>query len=160
MKFFKLFIISLFLFSKPSFAKDCPKLVINEKIKYGSLVKNKFVERKNKTFKNAEIVVMPMIVQNFSYDKKTYNLKINADIKLSYKGREISTMYNIFGMDGKKLFIADKKVKKLRELVLAEFDIHLTIPSEIKGEITANIKIKDMNEKCRTGNFSTKLMIN
>lgn len=147
---FRFFITICFInvFFTTNVLAKCPNLTINKvSIRYGTESGKNFIQRKNNYFKAGETAIIMLPVQGFK--DKEYKIAVGGDLILSYQGRTINTLYDFLGVNGQKVFLGDKKIKKFKSLIQTQVRVPIVVPFGLKGEIKAQLEIKDINEPCR-----------
>lgn len=127
----------------------------NNSIQLGIEESNKFVKRDNKTFNSTDNIILKFKANGLTV--KENKVKVNIDLFLKKDKDILGTETDLFGKEG-----LQQTVNGGSGNAGSTADIQLTItpPAEIKGNVIANITLKDLNNSGKLVAFETPFTLN
>lgn len=126
-------------------------------IQIGSLKDNNFVKREDKSFVSEEKINLRFLVKGLTI--KSGKIKLNIDIFLKKDKEVIGVEGNILGEEGFLKEVSGINSNYEGNTGSSEINLSITPPKEVKGEISANITIKDLHSTSKISTFETKFII-
>lgn len=155
---------SFLLISIISFSASCSpqpasvELSVNKsEVKLGLEKDGKFVEKEDKSFTNSDKILLKFKARGLMIKKS--KIKANVDIFLKKDTDILGSQSNILGSDGISQTIPNIDSNYSGTSGEADLQISVLPPSDTKGELTANVTLKDLNLEDKLITFETKFSI-
>ncbi len=132
--------------------------VNNSSIQTGTEDSGKFTTRDNKTFKSTDKIVLKFQATGLTI--KDTKIKTNIDLFLKKDKDILGTESDILGKDGLTESISGVDSSYKGNNGSADIKISIIPPSDTKGELSANITVKDLNNSGKLVSFETKFTLN
>lgn len=147
-----------------SFSASCTpqpasvELSVNKnEVKLGLEKDGKFVEKTDKLFTSTDKIVLKFKARGLMI--KQSKIKANVDIFLKKDTDILGSQSNILGADGVTQTIPNIDSNYSGTAGEADLQISVVPPSDTKGEMTANVTLKDLNVEDKLISFETKFSI-
>lgn len=158
-------LIKIILLTSCFFIFSCQNINTNQfdfgidlnSIQIGSLKDNNFVKREDKSFVSEEKINLRFLVKGLTI--KSGKIKLNIDIFLKKDKEVIGVEGNILGEEGFLKEVSGINSNYEGNTGSSEINLSITPPKEVKGEISANITIKDLHSTSKISTFETKFII-
>lgn len=134
------------------------QLSVNKnEVKLGLEKDGKFVEKTDKLFFSTDKIVLKFKARGLMI--KQSKIKANVDIFLKKDTDILGSQSNILGVDGVTQTIPNIDSNYSGTAGEADLQISVVPPSDTKGEMTANVTLKDLNVEDKLISFETKFSI-
>lgn len=126
-------------------------------IETGSLKNGQFLKREDKTFVGEEKINLKFTVKGLII--KSGKIKVNIDIFLKKDKEVVGVESDILGIEGMIKDVGGVSSDYQGNIGVSDINLSIIPPKDVKGEISANITIKDLNSSSKISTFETKFMI-
>lgn len=150
--------VSSLLFSCSVKPASVPLSVNKNEVKIGLSENGVFKEKENKTFSSKDKILLKFKARGLMI--KESKIKANVDIFLKKDSDILGSQNNILGVDGITQTIPNIDNSYSGTSGEADLEISVIPPSDTKGEMTANVTLKDLNLEDTLVTFETKFTIN
>lgn len=126
-------------------------------IETGFLKNGHFLKREDKTFVSEEKINLKFTVKGLTI--KSGKIKVNIDIFLKKNKEVVGVESDILGSEGMVKDVRGVSSDYQGNIGVSDINLNIIPPKDVKGEISANITIKDLNSSSKISTFETKFMI-
>lgn len=126
-------------------------------IETGSLKNGQFLKREDKTFVGEEKINLKFTVKGLII--KSGKIKVNIDIFLKKDKEVVGVESDILGNEGMIKDVGGVNSDYQSNIGVSDINLNIIPPKDVKGEISANITVKDLNSSSKISTFETKFMI-
>jgi hypothetical protein len=116
-----------------------------------------FVQRPDKTFSASERIVL--LVKAKGLTVKQGKIRVNIDLFLKKDKDILGTENDILGKDGLTQQVPGVDPNYSGSTGETDLEISIIPPSDTKGELSANVTLKDLNTSGKLVSFETKFVI-
>lgn len=126
-------------------------------IESGFIKDGKFLKREDKTFLSEEKINLKFTVKGLTI--KSGKIKVNIDIFLKKDKEVVGVESDILGSEGIVKDVGGVSSDYQSNIGVSDINLSIIPPKDVKGELSANITIKDLNSSSKISTFETKFMI-
>ena len=126
-------------------------------IKLGTEQNGTFTEKTEKTFVATDKIALRFKAKGLTI--KQNKVKVNIDVFLKKDKDILASQSDILGTDGLTETISGVPADYTGTSGEAEVALSITPPTNVQGEVTANLTLKDLNSNGKISSFETKFTL-